>query len=174
MEYKYKNVSKQIFTVGYQSLKKIDDLVALAREKQAAVVDIRYRPWSQDEQWQDKHIQQVFLREKLYNTYYWCRDLGNINYRDNLPIKLWQPQAGVKMISNMLNHGPVIFMCACWDLMTCHRLVAAELLEKELGVTVEHIHAVPKNALPKPEAAPPRPGSALGSTSPTQARFDFG
>lgn len=38
---------------------------------------------------------------------------------------------------------------------TCHRLVVAELLEKELGVTVEHIQAVPKEALPPDKAAAP-------------------
>jgi uncharacterized protein (DUF488 family) len=147
----------QIYTVGYQSLKKIDDLVDLARLKKAAVVDIRYHPWSKDEQWQGEEINKIFIREKLFGTYYQCRQLGNVNYRDKLPIKLWNPEAGIETISKMLRNGPVILLCACWDLLSCHRLVAAALLEKELGVQVEHIHAVPKEALPKLEKATPPP-----------------
>jgi hypothetical protein len=42
-------------------------------------------------------------------------------------------------------------------LLSCHRLPVAALLEKELGVQVEHIHAVPKEALPKLERATPPP-----------------
>jgi uncharacterized protein (DUF488 family) len=145
----------RIYTVGYQSFKKLEKLVDLAREKEANLVDIRYRPWSKDEQFQADNIQAAFLAAGLPGRYWWVRELGNVNYNNQEPIKLWNPTEGVERIQEFAEIRPVILMCACWDLMTCHRLVAAELLEKEWGISVEHVQAVPKEALPADKPPPP-------------------
>jgi hypothetical protein len=146
----------QIFTVGYQSYKKLDKLVELTREKQALLVDIRYRPYSKDEQWQADHIQQAFLTAGMPGTYWWVRELGNVNYNTGAGSKLWDPSEGVSKIRKFAEQKPVILLCGCWDLLTCHRLPVAALLEKELGVQVEHILAVPKEALPPPGKTAPQ------------------
>lgn len=162
----------QIFTVGYQSFKNIGEIVELSRQRQAIIADIRYQPWSKNEQWQEREIQLTFFKAGLYQSYYWVRPLGNVNYRDGGPVKFSDLEKGIEQIRKFAEQKPVILMCACWDLMTCHRLVAAELLEKELGVTVEHILAVPKEVLPKPEkVAPPPPFWNCWETYPGAVRF---
>lgn len=112
----------QIYTVGYQSFKKLDKLVELTHDKDANLIDIRFR------------------------------------YNNSEPIKLYRPKEGIEKVKGFAEKRPVILLCACWSLLECHRLVAADILEKELGVSVEHIQAVPKEALPVPEkaATPPR------------------
>jgi uncharacterized protein (DUF488 family) len=148
-------MQNKIYTIGYQSLKKIDNLVELTRDKQAFLVDIRYRPWSKEEQWQSDHIQQAFLKAGLPATYWWVRELGNVNYNGDAGIKLWNADKGIEEIKRFLEQRSVILMCCCWDVLTCHRLLVANLLTERLGVEVEHLLAVPKSALSKSGELPP-------------------
>jgi uncharacterized protein (DUF488 family) len=129
----------QIFTVGYQSYKKLDKLVELTREKQALLVDIRYRPYSKDEQWQAVHIQQAFLAAGMPGTYWWVRELGNQNYNTGAGIKLWDPKEGVARIKKFAEQQTIILMCGCWDYAHCHRKVVAELLTERLGCVCEEL-----------------------------------
>jgi hypothetical protein len=124
-----------IYTFGYQG-STIDQLQAYQQDLGAVVVDIRYVPWSRDKQWTKDR-----LDDDLQGNYVWARDLGNINYRNGGPIQLANPANSVPHIRARLNRHNIILLCACWNVETCHRKVAAEYLAGELGAPVVHLPA---------------------------------
>jgi uncharacterized protein (DUF488 family) len=117
-----------VFTVGYQAgwtperLQKAIDFI------KATVVDVRLKPWSQDERWRLAALDQALTR------YVHVEELGNVNYRGG-SIRLKQSVVGLARVKRIIERGPVILLCACWNQETCHRTVVARMVAGEIGET---------------------------------------
>jgi hypothetical protein len=134
----------RIFTVGYQAGWKPAGLQQAIDLLGATVLDIRLRPWSKVEEWQQGQL------EVALSSYVHVIALGNLNYRGG-PIKLKNERGGIARAVRVLEFGPVILLCGCWNAETCHRTVVAERLARAAGETQWMDLGKPKKpAGPKP------------------------
>lgn len=134
-----------IYTLGYQGWKP-DAITQTAARLDAVVVDVRLKPFSRYRPWTGPAF-----KARLGESYLWLHAFGNINYR--LPIeqaKLVDYDAGKKVVAEILATGrPVILMCGCADLATCHRRIVAERLASDLGVQVEDLAPPNRHIMPR-------------------------
>lgn len=120
----------KIYTIGYLG-RVYEDVLAIVQERQAILVDIRFSPGGDP--------RSIHLSYCLGERYAYVRELGNPNDTNGKPMALANPEAAVPAIRALLAKRPLILMCACRDLAQCHRKLAAEFLQRELGVDVEHL-----------------------------------
>jgi uncharacterized protein (DUF488 family) len=125
----------KVYTFGYGG-RAPQDIADIAASLGAAVLDIRMNPQSRRPEWNGGRLKVVLAEQGV--RYAHIRALGNENYKGG-PIKLYQPDLGVRMVQELLNTQPVILLCACREVATCHRATAAELLQERLGVEVVHL-----------------------------------
>jgi uncharacterized protein (DUF488 family) len=125
----------KVYTIGYsgKSVAQVADLLVAFN---AMLVDIRFVAYSKNLDWQRDTLRTVFG-----SRYLWVKALGNVNYKNGGPIKLWLPQKGVTQLKPVLEKMPIILLCGCRDWQTCHRSEASELLAQELGAQVKHLEA---------------------------------
>jgi len=122
-----------IYTVGYSG-RTPAELATLVDQLGAVLVDIRYSPRSRDPRWAKSNVQ------KLVGAYLHLRSLGNVNYRvPGAPAQLADLAAGAEVLRPILEQQPVILMCACRDVHSCHRREAAEWLASRLDCEVRHL-----------------------------------
>lgn len=121
-----------LYTIGYAKLSP-DRLKAQAERLNAVLVDIRFSPASRRPEWSGKR-----LRELLGERYVHVKALGNINYKGG-PIRYVDLDGGTQAIAALLEQRPVILMCVCADVETCHRKGAAEHIADTLGVNLLHL-----------------------------------
>ena len=120
-----------LYTLGYSGWTP-DAIQEAAQTHNAVVCDIRYAPVSRRPPWRKPQ-----LTQRLGARYQHVQALGNRNYKSGGPIALADYNTGKQAIVDILATGQaVILMCACKDLATCHRLIAAEQLAADLGVTI--------------------------------------
>jgi len=121
-----------IFTVGYHNISR-KDLKDKVNEKDAAIIDIRYIPFSRNLFWTQDQLQEVFG-----SRYYHIKQLGNVNYKIKNSFKISDINAGLESLSPILEKYKNIFLlCACKDLKTCHRLIIAEEIKNKLNIEYE-------------------------------------
>ncbi len=101
----------------------------------ATLIDIRYRRRSRVAHWQAWALRELVGPGR----YRGIEEFGNVNYRAGGPIKLWLPKTGVAEIRPYIERGPCTLLCACADVETCHRKVAADLVAEALGLEVVHL-----------------------------------
>jgi activating signal cointegrator 1 len=129
-----------IYTYGYSGTSPAA-LKAYADKLGAMVIDIRYAPWSRDPRWQKQALEAMFG----IHRYRWCQDLGNVNYKNGGRIELSNPARMVPRVRFWLREQPIILLCGCRDVETCHRKDAAEYLRRETQAPIIHLD---------PQAAP--------------------
>lgn len=130
-----------LMTIGYQGLKP-DELKAAVNSLGAVLADIRFSPMSRDPAWR-KHA----LVELFGPAYCHIRQLGNPNYRGDGPMTLLDEQSGAQIVYEMLQIQPVILMCACWNLLECHRLLAVSVIITRYPCEVKHLNRMDVKAL---------------------------
>lgn len=125
-----------IYTLGYSQVGSLEQLVEVAAEYQAVVVDVRYRRFSRVPRWSEGS-----LRAALGQQYLACEALGNKNYKGEYGegIMLANVSRGVAQLKSVLAETNVILLCACKEWHTCHRRDAAEAVSAALGLPVEHL-----------------------------------
>lgn len=137
-----------IYLTGYYGHKPAD-LRTLARNLEAVVVDIRYRPVSRMPEWN-----KVSLMNTLAARYMVVQELGNVNYKNGGPILIKDMAHGVNRLS-MRGAKNYILLCGCKDPLTCHRTVVGDFLRT---VSVQEIREVTAEewaaATSQPEAIP--------------------
>ena len=123
-----------LYTLGYSGWTP-EAIREEAQARNAVVCDIRYSPRSRHPSWTQGNLQRLFGA-----CYQHVQALGNRNYKSGGPIALADYETGKQAIAEILATGQsVILMCACKDLMSCHRLTAVERLAADLGETVTHL-----------------------------------
>lgn len=133
-----------LFTLGYTGLKP-EQILKLAQDLGALVVDTRYSPRSRVPQWTRKQ-----LSERLGSHYQHQPSLGNINYKGDGPIVINKPEEGIPQVASLLEKQPVILLCVCKDCDTCHRKVVAELVQEFSGCEITHLSAKDLNPSAQP------------------------
>jgi hypothetical protein len=131
-----------IYTFGYANFT-VEQLKAKALELNAKVVDTRYRAASRLPQWNMSALR-VALEPVVYFPA--GRWFGNVNYKNDGPIKLADPEPLREGTLATLKEQPIILLCQCWSWATCHRNEVAKLVQTWSGSDV--IHLVGKD-LPK-------------------------
>lgn len=123
-------MNNKVYHFGYQGHKP-EDLLAECRRLGAILLDIRYAPYSRWQAgWQRKSLQLLFGPDYLH-----VPQLGNINYKNGLPIEIADMEAGLSIVFEQLKSRPVVLMCVCREFERCHRRLVAEELE-ERGIAV--------------------------------------
>jgi len=118
-----------IFTIGYRNITR-RDLEDKISENQAALVDIRYVPFSINPFWTLDQLQRVFK-----SRYFHIKQLGNVNYKIKNSFKILDMESGIEILSPILEkYKNVFLLCSCKDLKTCHRLIVAEEIKKRLEI----------------------------------------
>jgi uncharacterized protein (DUF488 family) len=121
-----------LYTAGYTGLRP-NELKATAERLGAVVADIRFRPFSRNPAWS-----KVNVSKALGDRYHHVQALGNRNYKSG-PIDLIDVEAGISLVGTLLEKQPVILLCVCPNVETCHRKTAAEKLAEALGCEVKHL-----------------------------------
>jgi uncharacterized protein (DUF488 family) len=123
----------KLLTLGYTSTNPVE-LKQFVETLDAFLCDIRFSPYSRYPGWQRQSLRELVGADR----YAWIQALGNVNYRGG-EIKLLDFGAGAELVERALIRKNVILLCGCAELLTCHRLVAANQLAEKLGVEVEHL-----------------------------------
>lgn len=121
-----------IYTLGYSGIQP-EQLRAAAEQHDLVVLDVRFSPRSRRPEWTRKRLQAL-----LGERYVHLPALGNINYKGEGPIQLADPETGIAAAAKVLEGQPVLLLCACRDVQTCHRRDAADLLAAATGAPVVH------------------------------------
>lgn len=101
----------------------------------ALLIDIRYAPTSRFGQWRIHFLQNLYGER-----YQWEGELlGNINYDNDDPIVIADPEIGIRRLMHYLAEGfDLILLCGCRDYTICHRKVVVDLLrDAMLDVEIE-------------------------------------
>lgn len=123
-----------IYTYGYTG-RKPEELKRYVRELGALLVDVRYSPASRVPQWTRNGLIMLVGRDNYRHE----RGLGNVNYKLGGPIELADPEPSVEALAGILMFAPVILLCACARLDTCHRAMVADLLARRTGSEIVHL-----------------------------------
>lgn len=129
-----KKVQTQFYDLGYNDLKKADELALVALSLGAVVADIRFQPHTRNPEFSQTHLQEV-----LGENYIHVGALGNQNYKGEGETRLVNADEGMKIINDLLKTKSVIIMCACWDRKNCHRLDVAHEYEKRFSILTSPI-----------------------------------
>jgi hypothetical protein len=134
----------KLYTIGYQGLRGVYQLLNIAVPLDATIVDIRFTPWSKDEQWTGEGLLHRLCDLQfggLSCRYVHIKELGNMNYKEKgAPIEIWLPEVGMARLEERLKVKPCILLCRCPVVEQCHRSVVAELAGRWIeGCEVEHL-----------------------------------
>lgn len=122
-----------IYTIGYTGLG-FEDLKQWLDAQHAVLVDTRLNPYSPQNQWK-----KFGLTRALGEGYQHVESLGNINYKNGGPITLKDAAAGINTVRALLEASPVVLLCTCANVHTCHRKLAAETIAEATGAEIVHI-----------------------------------
>lgn len=139
----------KLYTYGYSG-KKPADLQAWANHLDAIVADCRFQTNSRAAYWRRGPLMKL-----LGDRYAHIKHLGNENYKNGGEIKFVSLEQGVREVGRLLVERPVILMCMCSNVETCHRTAAANAIAQALGVEVEHITEPFTGDAPRPTLAWP-------------------
>lgn len=99
----------------------------------ALLIDVRLHAWSRAPQWRAAALKALVGAA----NYQHLPQLGNVNYKNGRAIQLADPEAAVPIVADVLAQRPVILLCGCANLQTCHRREAAAFLAQACGASVE-------------------------------------
>ena len=130
---------KRLYTYGYTG-GTIDDLQEYIAAG-AFILDIRYSPNGRNPIWRKEHLEAVLGAE-----YVWVHRLGNRAYRSGGPIRIVDLEGGLAILQDFLAESPVVLLCACPDVDSCHRALVAREAAKRLPL-LEIRHLAPGEGL---------------------------
>lgn len=115
------------FVGGRPGTREPSQIIAKAKELNAALVDIRFMPFSRyAPQWSERVLGETCALSDL--PYYWLKDLGNTT-RGQGEINISDMENGLRHLTAIIQrHGTVLLLCACMNHAKCHR----DVVKKEL------------------------------------------
>ena len=140
-----------LYTYGYSGGSD-RDLLLFAKEHDALVVDVRFKPFSRfTPQWNQRN-----LRDTLRDHYYHLLELGNRNYKgeNGSASDFVNLEHGLANLAQLLETRPVILLCVCKDVNVCHRKEIATIAAERFEVEVIHL-----NKTLAPSSPPPTQGA---------------
>lgn len=148
-----------LYTLGYAGVDSAK-LAEFINEKGWRVFDTRFNPRSRQPQWNWGKLNEAMKK------YEHVAALGNVNYKNGGEIKLVDEALGVDAIKKALLQEPVVLLCGCKDLHTCHRSYIAERAREQLGCEV--IHLTPLDVQPRKAPVKPTQETPLTPTQPDE------
>lgn len=118
-----------LYDLGYNDLKKAEELAQIAKHLDAVVADIRFAPHTRNPEFSQEHLVEV-----LGDAYIHIGELGNKNYKGEGATQFVDKDAGLLKIARLLTSKSVIMICACWKRADCHRLDASHEYEVKSGI----------------------------------------
>lgn len=146
----------QLYDTGYQIAKDDDALVRAVRKLEGFLVDARMSPRSRNPQWRGGN-----LAKKLKTRYHHVPALGNVNYKGGA-VQINNIEAGVERVLALLEQGPVVLMCACWNRPLCHRMAVIQHMKDEHGISCEYLDREKLDELAGPDPNKPHQPSLFG------------
>ncbi len=122
-----------LYTIGYSGIS-VEVLAAATQKQRWLVVDTRLMPASRQPQWNKKA-----LTLRLIEGYLHLPALGNVNYKNGGAIAIADAASGVPVVVRRLEVQPVLLLCVCASVWTCHRRVVAELVQAACGCDLVHL-----------------------------------
>lgn len=122
-----------LYTIGYSGLK-AETLHRWATAHGALVVDTRMNAYSPRPEWQ-----KGALKKLMDDRYQHVQALGNVNYKTGGEIALKDPAEGFRIVLESLVTQPVVLLCGCKDVETCHRKFIADAVEASTGAPAVHL-----------------------------------
>lgn len=122
-----------LYTLGYASVN-FEQLRQAAQARGALLLDIRFAARARRPEWNKGRLTAAFG-----DQYQHLQSLGNQNYKSGGAIELVDPDAGLAIVRDLLDNQPVILLCGCKEVDTCHRKVVAELAQAAFGCDVQHL-----------------------------------
>jgi hypothetical protein len=102
----------------------ITELERLMSDEWAYLVDIRLSPRSKFQA-----FNQEALQARFHSRYIPMPELGNVNYRNDQPIRIAHPDRGIARLMNGIRQGyTIVLMCGCKQYASCHRRTVINLL----------------------------------------------
>jgi hypothetical protein len=129
-----------LYTFGYHG-QKLATLLGHQERLGAMIVDVRWKA-EVGAEWHRWNLHRELTKGEGNDRtpfYYWCRALGNPQYREGT-LSLANPEVGFALLEDILQHRPVLVLCACEDWQSCHRRLVAEGMAAR-GYRVEHLGA---------------------------------
>jgi len=124
-----------IYTAGYGAGWSPAMLAETLDRYAAILLDIRLKPWSKTMAWQKPSLQAHLGTSRYLHV----PALGNLNYANGGSIVLQSPATGVRIVGEQLELHNVLLLCGCRKVASCHRTVAADLLNEALGAPIVHL-----------------------------------
>jgi hypothetical protein len=82
----------KLYTIGYQGLRGVYQLLNFAIPLDADIIDIRFTPYSKNEEWTQatllNRLCDLQVRRAQTSRYVHIKELGNVNYKGDGPIEL--------------------------------------------------------------------------------------
>jgi uncharacterized protein (DUF488 family) len=123
-------------TIGYSGLR-IEDLGRFLEAVNGVLVDVRFHPFSRQEEWSRPALQRSFS-----SRYVWCRPFGNVAFRSiTAPVQLADPERGLEIVRAILRVRPVVLLCLEPNPQDCHRSEVAQLLHQATGCMIKHLRS---------------------------------
>jgi len=120
-----------LYTLGYAEPNATERLETLMAQPKTALVDIRYAPYSR---WAASWNKKALMEKYGQVRYTHVQQLGNVNYNNDLPIQLADPDAWVQKCVRSLRSGwSLILLCACKDYEQCHCKTVYNLIQAALA-----------------------------------------
>src|SRR6266536_4672392 len=120
-----------LYTLGYAEPNATERLETLMAQPRTALVDIRYAPYSR---WAASWNKKALMEKYGQVRYTHVQQLGNVNYNNDLPIQLADPDAWVQKCMRSLRAGwSLVLLCACKNYEQCHRKTVYNLIQAELS-----------------------------------------
>ena len=127
-------MTRTIYGLGYSG-RKLDDLVRLADELDALVVDVRFSPRSRNPEWSKKS-----LTSALGSSYHHLNDFGNRDFKGD-GIDIVNYERGKAWLETTRKN--IILMCVCKNPTTCHRSTLLKRLADD-GFEVQELNTPPR------------------------------
>lgn len=120
-------MTRKIYTIGYTG-KKIEEIKKIVDDLGAVLVDVRFSARSRAPMWNKGNLEKVFGQKYMH-----LPEWGNANYKSGGDIAIVNFERGRLTIDKLA--APVVLMCACKDVETCHRCTLGDMLYNK-GYTV--------------------------------------
>ena len=135
---RYWTGGQMVYSWGYKG-KKLSDLLALLDERDAILIDCRFKPWTRY-----AGFHQGTLRKRLGDCYHWIRGFGNLNWNKDMtaPVLIADLEGGWQQLQEIMELHPgknLILMCTCRVGEDCHRHEVAEWLLANHDLEYEHL-----------------------------------
>jgi len=127
-----------LYTFGYRgySTDDLQDHLNNIDSLHSVVVDIRYVPYSKMMPFWSKEN----LQEKFGDKYFHIKALGNKNYKEKGKIEILDLESGIEKLIFMMGLGfKCLILCACEDVLKCHRKFVSDEIQKRTKCEVIHL-----------------------------------